>query len=310
MDTFLVNLPEPVRALWAAVPNLKKYLHGFIDAGRRAWPPLTVSDEQLLGHLGTRCSSPPADGNPLATLDAKGFYLVCACLNGCEKALLEFENHYMPIAIRHFQSQKMSKADQKELEDKLRCELIFAMRGNGSAAKLHNYNGKGKLESYVSTVARRMTYDFFRKSGKEVPRLDAGCEHVEAALWASFSRSSLVTSEQRLAGAVDVQRFAPVFKQSFQETLAELNPEDRGLLRAIFRKNATLRQLSLPRATAHDRVRRSLSHLLSGVTARLQQRCNLSPAELQSLVRDLMSDIQLSLSRLLGSESISLTPDN
>jgi RNA polymerase sigma-70 factor (ECF subfamily) len=94
------------------------------------------------------------------------------------------------------------------------------------------------------------------------------------------------------------------FKRAFQAAVAELPARDRGVLRAMIIDDRTINEIAavygVHRVTASRWVSEIRHALLSGTRAHLRRQLALDESSLDSAVRLIDTNLELSLYRLLG----------
>jgi RNA polymerase sigma-70 factor (ECF subfamily) len=97
------------------------------------------------------------------------------------------------------------------------------------------------------------------------------------------------------------------FRRAFEEAAADLSADDRNVLRAHFMHGLTVdeigRMLGVHRATAARRVAKARDDLLAGTRRRLMNKLRLDREELDSVLRMIESNVQVSLARVLGTRA-------
>src|SRR5262249_2947896 len=98
-------------------------------------------------------------------------------------------------------------------------------------------------------------------------------------------------------------RYAGPFREAFSEALASLSARDRNVLRLVYADGVSVEEVGLiygvHRVSVSRWLQQTRRELLEGTRARLRERLRLDEAELASLTRLCLSQIDVSLDRLL-----------
>lgn len=231
------------------------------------------------------------DGKPAEHL--ADLYLACACARGDRAALAAFDTRFLRDIERVIARYHLAPSERDELKQQLRHRLFVA---DGGPPKIAAYSGGGPLVAWVRTVCTRLVLDLVRRSHRELNRMrDDG----DAALVdASGSDPELAYLKKLYAGE---------FKTAFGQALAELSARERLLLRFHYVDGLSTERIaslqSVHAVTVLRRLGRARDLLLRETRKRLRSRLQVSPSQLESIERLIRSDIQVSLSQVLGGRS-------
>jgi RNA polymerase sigma-70 factor (ECF subfamily) len=216
-------------------------------------------------------------------------YLAFACSRGDGKALLRFQEH-VTQEIRAANTKLGVPPDRADdLQQRLWQKLLVAA---GGRPRVLDFSGRGRLRHWVRVAAVRVALDELRsmKPRREVLRDE---ELLGAA-------SPDHDPEMQLLK----QMYGHEFRQAFEASVRNLEPEDRNVLRSYYVARLTIDEIAaafgIHRATAARRVARARSTLLAGTRRELGERLRLSTAELKSVMRLIQSQLHVSVGRLLG----------
>ncbi|MGE0550831.1 MAG: hypothetical protein AB7O24_26890 [Kofleriaceae bacterium] len=253
------------------------------DARARAaatWPGVEVTAQRLCEFLGDRTSH--ADDVRLDLV------LACACLDGQPAALAVFEHQLLaPVAAR---LQRMGGDVADEVVSRLRETLFVAPAGTNP--KLASYSGRGDLRGWLEIVATREAYKVARR---DRPALTD--EHILA---------SLPDDDDLELRHIKAQHRSEL-SRAFADALAMLVPRDRVLLRQRYLDDLSFDDMAGLHGAHRITVMRWLAKienaLLRDIRERLIARLGLQTAEVESLVDDARSRLDISLRGLLGTGS-------
>jgi RNA polymerase sigma-70 factor (ECF subfamily) len=235
-----------------------------IRRGRAAWPEIDLPEPLVAGHLSDQIGAgEPGAG---ASLHAEDLYLACACAIGIEAAIAAFEARYLGQVKVFLGRMKPTPALIDDVKQALRVRLLVAPPGE--VPRIAEYAGRGSLSSWLRVAAIRLAIDALTESGATRPPPDDESGPMFDQLRGDDAELELV-KEQHL-GEVN---------QALREAFGALSAEQRNLLRLSYRDGRSIDEI--------------------GARRRLEARLRLTPAELQSLIRLLRSQLHLSVSRLL-----------
>lgn len=251
-----------------------------VAAARAAWPELPLTSDLVAAHLaGLEVAGPIEHEADLA--------LAAACARGMPAALAILERgplREIPLFVARIDS---SAAFAEEVRQLVREKLLVGA-APGQPGGIAGYTGRGPLGGWIRVVAVRAAIDLRRARGQEPPDT-AGADRVaaltldpEAAFLRQHHRASVETA---LAAA-----------------LAALSARERNLLRLHFAEGCTLDQLAtsyqVHRATVARWIAAARTAVLESMARHLGASAGLTVAEMQSVVRLLGSQLDVSLSRL------------
>jgi RNA polymerase sigma-70 factor, ECF subfamily len=265
-----------------------------LQIAESAWPGFRVPPETFFERLGqcVREEGPDLAG-ALAAVEAADVYHCCACLHGDTAALETLERTHLatvPAFIAHLDH---SGDFVQEVSQLVRHKLLVAEEG--TAPKLAQYLGHGPLHSFVAVVAQRTALDLLRKQ-KRMPVLE------DSAL------ERYLSSSADPAMTLVKARLRSQFEEALKAALGRLSLRERTALRLTLIAGLTLDKVAAMYNVNASTVSRWLTgareQLLDDMKAFLKERRNLDPAELESIVRLVRSQVDVSLSGILGGDSL------
>lgn len=247
-----------------------------IRRGRARWPRLELPETLLAEHLADR---PDAE-------HAEDLYLACACAAGIDAALAAFEAEHLSQVHVFLGRMKPTRAVVDEVKQRLRVRLLVA--APGGVPRIADYGGRGSLTSWLRVAAIRLAIDVLKEGGavpiEDEPMLD----HLGGA-------------DPELDAVKE--RYRDEVNGALRDAFSVLSAEQRNLLRLSYRDGRSIDEigalLHVHRSNAARRVAGARDAVLEEARRRLEASLRLTPAELQSLIRLLRSQLHLSLSRLL-----------
>lgn len=266
-----VAVDAQVKALW--------------DSARSVWPEVELPLEPFAEYLAARSG---AGSTAPAPERAAELYLACACVRGLPAALSAFERRFLVQVPAFLGRLALPESTVTEIKQLLRAKLLVSTE-TGSA-KLSEFSGQGALLGWLRVVAMRTALSLLRQRSDKPLDDIGGDERVMAA-----------TEDPELVYLRN--RYQSEFKEAFAAALAQLTSEQRNLLRLHLVDGMNIDKLGvmfqIHRATAARWLHSARESVFTETRRLLQQRLRLSPAEFDSLVRVLRSQLDLSVARLL-----------
>lgn len=253
-----------------------------IATARRAWPTIVVDRDDLRQSIARATTGDPA---AIAALYLEDLYLARGCAAGDPAAIAAFDTRFLAqipaMLARH---RAAERAD--EVAQAVRERLLVA-RGE-DPPRITEYTGKGPLASWLRVVALRVASNLLRG---ERPTTPLGEDELVAAI---SEVPELRVLETRYRGE---------FRAAFRAAFSALEPAQRTVLKLSFLDGVSARKLApvlgVSPATANRRVLDAQARLGELVLAHLGERVQVAPDELASVVRALLSRLDVSLSALM-----------
>jgi RNA polymerase sigma-70 factor, ECF subfamily len=247
-----------------------------VAAARERWPGIAIAEGPL------ELAEPAAELPPFAI----ELVLARACLAGDPAAIRVLHDEMFARVDRVLARLGLHGADADDIKQDVRTKLLV-----GGDAKLALFQGTGPLAHWIASVAGREALTVLRKR-KPTRTLDP------------------LGDEDLLDAADDPQllalksRHSADFKEAFQAAVAGLEPRDRAILRALIVDNRSVNEIAavygIHRVTASRRISEIRHALLQATRRRLRQRLELDDPSLDSAIRLIDSNLDLSLYRLLA----------
>lgn len=253
-------------------------------AAQAAWPSVRVDPARF--HERVRAAI--AEGAPLSAVHTSDLYLALACARGDAAALMTFEAQLGPEIARGLGRLKLRGPAADELTQRLRHKLFVA--APGEEPRIVAYSGRGPLKAWLRALVAHEALSEHRRRGREDHESDSAIGDLAAS----------DDPELREVRA----RYAAPFRDAFQDALAALPARDRNVLRLVYGEGLSVEQVAVVYHVHRVSVSRWLGaarrELLDQTRARLRDRLRLDDSELASLTRVCLSQIDVSLDRILG----------
>lgn len=259
-------------------------LSAYVEAARRAWPDLSVTDADFVRYLAAH-----AIGGSLPPIAHAGdTLLACACLLRDARAIATFHRTYGAVIARVLGRRRASPDVAADATQMVHERLLV-----GTAEvppKIGEYKGIGPLRSWIATTAAVTLQMLRRAEGRrrEQPE-DTGL-------------TSLVEKADPELAYMKERYKAPM-NDAIIAALARLGDRDRTLLRLHLGERLSIDHLGamygVNRATAARWLAAIRKLVLDGARAELQTRLHLSESECDSIVMLVRSQLDLSIVRHL-----------
>jgi RNA polymerase sigma-70 factor (ECF subfamily) len=252
--------------------------------GRRAHPELAVCPEAFDRCLAAAVAHQPAP-SPRA-LPLGDLYLACGCIERTPGAAVAFKTRFQRT-IRRAVARVLANAAEREDAEQRTLDVLLV---GGGQPKLGQYLGQGPLEHWVTVVAIRIAVSMGRAESAEMRLRQKAADDATGACSAELL---LMKHEVRAE-----------LEAAVGEALAGLPDRERLMLRLYLVSGMTLEAIGKSFDVTHSTVSRWLTHararILEDVQRSLGERLKVANADLASFARLVMSDIDVSVSRLLG----------
>ena len=282
-SAFLAALAPELRTAYAAWP-------GLVDELRRLVAEATATDpEQFVADVAARLPADVAPERALATVRAADLALATACSRVEPDALARCERELfgeVDAARARFRNVSLT-AD--ELRQAMRERLFVAQ--DRAAPRIASYQGRGDLRAWIRMATTRYLVDVVRAESAR-PDRPGGEER--------FADAATASDDPELAFLKRTYRAE--FRAAFADALASLEARDRNVLRHRYLDGLEVNELAtvygVHRVSMSRTLGRIRADLLTAIRRELGRR--LGSSELDSVMKLVSSQLELSLSRLLA----------
>jgi RNA polymerase sigma-70 factor, ECF subfamily len=271
--------------------QLDEPLSRAIREGRATWPEVCVDPEAVAAHLA-------AHVDDWAAIDPRhhaDIYLAAACALGDAAALAAFEEQYM-AGLDGTLRALVGDAHVSEVKQIVRHRILVSQ--DGRAPRIATYAGRSSLRAWVRACALRAGSTLLRG---QRPGGDGELDWLGVPV--EFADPCLAQVRRR---------YAPAFKRALQSALADIPLRDRSVLRYVYIEGMAMDEIGriyrVHRTTALRWLEAARRRVLTRVRRTLLKELGLAGREIESLMRDLRSHLDLSLERLLA-EAVPDAPD-
>lgn len=289
--SFRAHLPAAVEA----GGDLADELDRLLEAARSEWAELDLDADEFLAYVAARMPEEVALAAAFAQLRAADLYLACACGQRKELAIAAFDAEFRPILASVVARFHLRDALPDDALQMLREKILV---GDGQrAAKIVSYSGRGRLENWVRATAVRTLIDLTRQAKR-------GAVEVTVADDVLLSLPS-PQGDPRIDHLKKL--YSKEFKQAFEEAARALTSRERNLLRQHFVYGLTTEQIGalyqVHRATAGRWLVAARESLVGGTRKNLGRSLGVGGDDIDSIMRIIESQIEVSMTRLLASVS-------
>lgn len=255
-----------------------------LEAAARQTPGVSLHFSDFLAYLQARSASPSSAEQELADLHVEDLFLAWALAQGDRAAFERFEREFLSQLSTQL---KGAQAEGGELEQLVRTRLF--VEGDGRPARISQYTGKGPFGAWLRMVATRCLLDLQRSRQGQTERLR------------ELDNPAVPTDPE-----LDYLklRYSADFKAALEKALSLLDARQVTLLKLSFVEQLPPSAIAVMYRVSSRTVQRWLAELRAGLLERtraeLQARLGLEPAELESLLGLVDSQLQVSLHRVLG----------
>jgi RNA polymerase sigma-70 factor (ECF subfamily) len=270
---------------------LEEKLATLAARGRAAYPELALEEVAFVRFLGRAVGRREPDDLPSPdAIELEDLYLACACAASVSGAAERFEQRCGARLGAVLATIAKSSDFRAEVGQRVRDMLLVGTAKEGP--KIANYSGLGALDRWVAVVAQRQVVSMLRHEESEKRAREGAV--VEAA----------VTSGASPELAYAKARYRAAFERAMTDALSSLGDRERLLLRLHFVSKLNVEKIAkmygIAHATASRWLKRARETLSDEVIRLLRSRLDARPDELASLARLIASQLEISISRLLG----------
>jgi RNA polymerase sigma-70 factor (ECF subfamily) len=259
--------------------------------GSAAHPDIDV-DPTRFGTYVADCNT-PLDGES-QTLPAGDLFLACAALAGNRTALGKLQQISLSPIRSYVRRIELPVSSVDDIAQELWSVLLEG--GADRVPKLARYSGTGSLRSFIGVTARRLAL------------MRCRTEEVKARAGAR-----LATEVNALADDVELDfikaEYREAFRRAIEDALVGLDKRLRMVLRMRILDNLTVEAIARAYGVAQSSVSRWLEkareQVVSETRRLLCERLLLSGAEFDSLWRLVASQLEISVSDVLGCSDVS-----
>jgi RNA polymerase sigma-70 factor (ECF subfamily) len=275
-------------------PEFERLLHEGWEAGRVAWPRLTVSGQDFMRYLWERLSQEERGQQLAEVLKERkqgDLYLACACVLKVPGAFEELEAHHLsklPALLRYLH---LPDADLQDVCQEVRIQVLM---GTTKSPRIAEYRGRGTLLNWLQAIAVRLAL----KRG--IPR----CEQAEEHVLDFIERAS----PSGLDPEIDfIKRlYRAEIQQGLDQARDSLPSRQQYLLKLYLKDRLSTTELGKIFGVSQPTISRWLQKvrdtLYKEMKRRLKERFGISSREFKSLMEIIKSQLDMSFTEPLKDE--------
>jgi RNA polymerase sigma-70 factor (ECF subfamily) len=274
--------------VWEA--ELEEVLERLLGQAAEAWPRLVTpkSEEAFVRYLAARVRVQD-DLKSLGSLHADDLGLAFGCVQGDPQASSEVRRRIVGDPVRVQRHLKASASFVDELFQVLSITLLVGEPPDEPG--IGNYSGRGTLKSWLGAATFHAAMNL-RRGRANQPTAQVETESLSSEL-----------SDPELSWIRE--RHRKDFNAAFREALQAQTSRDRNVLRLYFVDGLSVESIGklyqVNRSTISRQLAATRGRVLQGVRATLVRQLRLDPAQADSLLRLLTSQLDVSLTTCLGS---------
>ncbi len=259
-----------------------------LEAARAAWPDVALDGADVVPYLAARLGPGEDVIAALVALHVDDLYLACGCSLGHLDALAAFEAAMFREVDTTVAALRAPAVLADDIKQSLRQKL-FVAEGT-TAPRIADYAGTGELRTWFRVIATRAIITELRKTRREV----ASPDDALGGLRASGADSELLLIRHQ---------YQADFKVAFEAAVEQLAPRQRNLLRQQLVDGLTVDEIAAiyraHRVTVARWLAKARKDVWSATRSSLAARLQLTSSELEAALREIRSQLDLSLSRVL-----------
>ncbi|MFO0662302.1 MAG: sigma-70 family RNA polymerase sigma factor [Polyangiaceae bacterium] len=214
--------------------------------------------------------------------------VACACMHGRLDAITLLQGSYMRALDPHLRKLGLEPAAVEDVKQTLLRQLLV---GQDGPPRLAQYDGRGALGAWLRVSAVRLGLKVLR-SRKRTDLLGDEDAKLEAVASSADPEASYMK-----------EAFREIFRQSFREALASLEPKERNIVRQSLIDGLSIDELGelygVHRATAARWLHAAKERIMVETRARFAAKSRASQTECDSMFRMISSHLDLSIRRHL-----------
>jgi RNA polymerase sigma-70 factor (ECF subfamily) len=251
--------------------------------GRKAWPGVALDAGEFRAFVSARLEA----ASTVDEIRAEDLYLACACSSGAASALAAFAAAYDHHVAAILGRLGLSTTIRTEAQVRLATHLFLAE--GGAAPRIASYSGRGELLAFVRVAAIRLALGLAKKESRP------GDEPIDEELPDDVYDPELLYLKELYRGE---------FNEAFSAAVAGLAPRERTLLRYHLVDGLSIDKLAavygVHRSTAARQLASVRAELAASTQRLLMEKLRIDKGEVASIIRLVMSQLDVSVRRLLG----------
>jgi RNA polymerase sigma-70 factor (ECF subfamily) len=278
----------PAQRRGATAEALELRLEAVVMRARARWPKVNASVAGYLAHLASKLEGAGVE-SAVAKVKTDDLWVAYACAQGDASALEQLSAAVEDDLHKALAPFRLDSGARDEVLQRLQ-ERLFVSHTKGPP-RIHGYAGTGPLPGWICAAAVRLAIDLTKEANVPVNRPDD--EEVADRL----------EDPSDLEMSVIKRKYQQEFRAAFQIAFRALSAEERNLIRFNFIDGLNIEQIGamqrVHRSTVARRIARIRQELFDGTKAALRDKFHLTSSELNSLLRLVKSDFDVSIHEAL-----------
>lgn len=236
--------------------------------------------------------------------------LVIACERGDESAWEALVQQFDPTVKSAARKAASNAEDAEDLASSIWAEL-YGLRtdaGGNRKSKLAYYSGRGSLGGWLRAVTAQLAVDGFRKQSKYV-QIEEDREFENLANEAAGD-GELIAHDPSPEEQLTDRRTAADVSEALAQTVAELEPEDRLIMKLYYFDELKLKQIAdlfgYHEATASRKLARIQSDIRKGVERTLKNKHGWNENEVKKYLSETAEGLGVSLETMFAAITLAV----
>lgn len=276
----------------SSIDDLDVLITEWVDRAAAARDGFRVDPERFARFVAERLPEAGIDRGTFEALRGPDLYLACACADGDSAALAAFEAEYASHLVAILSRIRGPSTIREEAGQLVRQKLFVSTPER--PGRIAEYRGRGDLLAFLRVVAVREGLSLLRKERGDVNADEAELLQLPAE-----------QDDPELQYLKELYR--KEFKAAFAEALLGLPPRERTLLRYHLVDGLSIDKMAaiygVHRSTAARQVARAREQLVTDTHKVLSAKLEVERTELESIMRLVRSNVDLSAARLLATQN-------
>ncbi|MBK7858915.1 MAG: sigma-70 family RNA polymerase sigma factor [Archangiaceae bacterium] len=287
----------PAQRRTAKADRLDDRLARVVAQARQRWPGVEVPLDGYLAHLGRKLEGADVEA-ALDKVKSDDLYIAYACSTQDAAAVEKLSARVEDDLLKALAPFRLDAGARDEVLQRLR-ERLFVGRPK-APARIVGFAGSGPLAGWLCAAAVRIAIDLTKETNTPVNKTDD--DEVAEKL----------EDPTDLEMVVIKRKYQREFRAAFQIAFRALSAEERNLIRFNFIDGLNIEQIGamqrVHRSTIARRIAKIRQELFDGTRRALREKFKLSSSELNSLLRLVKSDFDVSIHEALREPTRSRSP--
>lgn len=263
------------------------------------WSGVELDEADFAAHLGVHWPPEQSPADYLASIHGDDLFLAAACALRKRNAVEIFEQKFMslvPGALAHL---RLDPAVVEDLQQELRTRLLVAEPNE--LPRIANYAGRGSLKSWLQASAVKLALNWlYRAENRKRIDSEEGVRILDR-----MSQQGISSEFRSIESALQKNTYREVVQDALRQAFQRLTQDQRNLLRLHYLDGLRLEEigslLGVHKATISRRLADARAQILKMVREDLCRRLASPESVINSILTLMQSQLDESLSALLGS---------